>query len=90
MVPEVGAIPYVCTHIPTVVLTSINTTSQIRIHLIDSQVVKRTGGRGDVMPYEKVALKDVVWLNTNEQVHVIARYAPWNDVYMVSCTMRSP
>ena len=30
-----------------------------------------------------VALKDVVWLNTNEQVNVIARYAPWDGFYMV-------
>jgi len=28
-------------------------------------------------------LKDVVWLNTNEQVNVIARYAPWDGFYMV-------
>ena len=30
-----------------------------------------------------VALKDVVWLATNEQVNVIARYAPWDGFYMV-------
>jgi bilirubin oxidase len=32
-----------------------------------------------------VALKDVVWLNTNEQVNVIARYAPWDGFYMFHC-----
>jgi hypothetical protein len=26
----------------------------------------------------------VVWLNTNEEVNVIARYAPWDGLYMVS------
>lgn len=46
---------------------------------IDFQIVSRTGGaRGKVMPYEQVALKDVVWLNTGERVRVIARYAPWD------------
>jgi bilirubin oxidase len=28
----------------------------------------------------------VVWLNTNEEVNVIARYAPWDGLYMVSPT----
>lgn len=37
------------------------------------------------MAYEKVALKDVVWPNTNEQVTVIARYAPWDGFYMFHC-----
>jgi hypothetical protein len=26
----------------------------------------------------------VVWLNTNEEVNVIARYAPWDGLYKVS------
>jgi bilirubin oxidase len=61
-------------------------THPVHIHLIDFQVVARTGGsRGGVLPYEKVALKDVVWLNTNEQVNVIARYAPWDGFYMFHC-----
>jgi bilirubin oxidase len=34
------------------------------------------------MPYEKVALKDVMWLDTNEKIEVVARYAPWDGVYM--------
>ena len=28
----------------------------------------------------------MVWLNTNEEVNVIARYAPWDGLYMVSPT----
>ncbi|KAK3642305.1 hypothetical protein LTR56_010882 [Elasticomyces elasticus] len=55
----------------------------IHIHLIDFQVISRTGGR-PVLEYEKVALKDVVWLNTGETVRVIARYAPWDGLYMAS------
>jgi bilirubin oxidase len=58
-------------------------THPIHIHLIDFQIVSRTGSRG-VRPYEAVALKDVVWLNTNEEVNIIARYAPWDGLYMVS------
>lgn len=58
-------------------------THPIHIHLVDFQIVSRTGSRG-VRPYEKEALKDVVWLNTNEEVNVIARYAPWDGLYMVS------
>ncbi|KAH8646039.1 Cupredoxin [Tricladium varicosporioides] len=58
----------------------------IHIHLIDFQVMFRTGGanRG-VQPYEAVALKDVVWLGPNEKVIVMARYAPWDGVYMFHC-----
>lgn len=59
-------------------------THPIHIHLIDFQIVSRVGGTRPVLPYEKVALKDVVWLSTNEEVNVIARYAPWDGLYMVS------
>jgi bilirubin oxidase len=57
----------------------------IHIHLIDFQVTSRIGGRNKVMPYEAVALKDVVWLGPNEKVTVLARYAPWDGVYMFHC-----
>lgn len=50
----------------------------IHIHLIDFQVVKRSGGRGTVEPFEAVSLKDVVYLGTNERVEVVANYAPWS------------
>ncbi|KAJ9656091.1 hypothetical protein H2201_008642 [Coniosporium apollinis] len=57
----------------------------IHIHLIDFQLISRVGGRGAVQPYEAVALKDVVWLGTSETVRVIARYAPWDGLYMFHC-----
>ncbi|KAH7417369.1 Cupredoxin [Cadophora sp. MPI-SDFR-AT-0126] len=58
----------------------------IHIHLIDMQVVSRTGsGRNGVTPYEAAALKDVVYLGTNEQVDVIANFAPWSGLYMFHC-----
>ncbi|OQO12394.1 hypothetical protein B0A48_03036 [Cryoendolithus antarcticus] len=60
-------------------------THPIHIHLVDFQIVSRTGGDRPVLPYEAVALKDVVWLNTNEVVNVIARYAPWDGLYMFHC-----
>ncbi|KAF2467429.1 oxidase cueO precursor [Lindgomyces ingoldianus] len=56
----------------------------VHIHLIDMQIISRTGGRS-VLPYEKEALKDVVLLGTSETVRVIARYAPWDGVYMFHC-----
>ena len=56
----------------------------VHIHLIDFQIISRTGGR-PVLNYEKEALKDVVLLGTSETVRVIARYAPWDGVYMFHC-----
>ena len=47
--------------------------------------MSRQGGRGRVEPYERVALKDVVLLGRNEKVRVLARYAPWDGVYMFHC-----
>ncbi|XMA14428.1 hypothetical protein WAI453_007219 [Rhynchosporium graminicola] len=58
----------------------------IHIHLIDMQVVARTGsGRKGVTPYEAAALKDVVYLGRNEEVDVIANFAPWSGLYMFHC-----
>jgi len=57
----------------------------IHIHLVDLQITARRGGRGALMPYEKVALKDVMWLDVNEEIDVVARYAPWDGVYMFHC-----
>ncbi|KAF3045325.1 hypothetical protein E8E11_003189 [Didymella keratinophila] len=37
------------------------------------------------MSYEKVALKDVMWLDVNEQIDVVTRYALWDGVYMFHC-----
>jgi bilirubin oxidase len=57
----------------------------IHIHLVDFQAIYRSGGRGAVQPYEAVALKDVIWLGPSETVRVIARYAPWDGLYMFHC-----
>lgn len=56
----------------------------VHIHLVDFQILSRSGGRS-VLPYEKEALKDVVLLGKSETVRVIARYAPYDGVYMFHC-----
>ncbi|KAF3001928.1 hypothetical protein E8E13_006759 [Curvularia kusanoi] len=57
----------------------------VHIHLVDFQILSRTGGKRPVLDYEKEALKDVVLLGVNEKVTVIARYAPYDGVYMFHC-----
>jgi FtsP/CotA-like multicopper oxidase with cupredoxin domain len=62
-----------------------NASHPVHIHLVDFQVLSRTGGRNDVMPYEAAGEKDVVWIAPGESVRVVARYAPWEGVYMFHC-----
>lgn len=57
-----------------------NATHPIHIHLVDFQVLSRTGGRNAVRPYEAAGMKDVVWIAPSETVQVVARYAPWKGV----------
>ncbi|CAI6280925.1 unnamed protein product [Periconia digitata] len=57
----------------------------VHVHLVDFQVIYRKGSRDGVLPYEKEALKDVVLLGKSETVRVIARFAPWDGVYMFHC-----
>ena len=56
----------------------------VHIHLVDFQILSRDGSR-PVLNYEKESLKDVVLLGESETVTVIARYAPWDGVYMFHC-----
>lgn len=62
-----------------------NASHPVHIHLVDFQVLSRTGGRNAVMPYESAGMKDVVWVAPGEVVRVVARYAPWKGVYMFHC-----
>ena len=49
-------------------------THPIHIHLVDFEVLSRSGGeRTVVLPYEAAGLKDVVWLNKGETVRVKAQ-----------------
>lgn len=57
----------------------------VHIHLVNMQVVSRTGGSRGVLPYEAAGLKDVVLLEPGETVQVLAFYGPWNGVYMFHC-----
>ncbi|KAH7313838.1 phenol oxidase A [Stachybotrys elegans] len=57
----------------------------VHIHLIDFKVLRRTGGRNAVMPYESAGLKDVVWLGRGETLTVEAHYQPWTGAYMFHC-----
>lgn len=52
----------------------------VHIHLVDFQILSRSGGRGAVLPYEAAGFKDVVWLAPGETIRVVARYAPWPGV----------
>jgi bilirubin oxidase len=52
----------------------------VHIHLVDFQVLSRTGGRNELLPYEAAGMKDVVWISPGEIVKVVARYAPWKGV----------
>jgi bilirubin oxidase len=52
----------------------------VHIHLVDFQILSRSGGRGEVLPYEAAGMKDVVWLAPGETIRVTARYAPWPGV----------
>lgn len=61
----------------------------IHIHLVDFWVLSRENTRDDttsvVREYESAGMKDVIWLGPGEKVKVLARYAPWNGVYMFHC-----
>jgi bilirubin oxidase len=67
----------------------------LHIHLVDFQILERTAveprrngtapGRTGVTPYEAAALKDVAALGQNEEVTVLAKYAPWAGTYMFHC-----
>lgn len=57
----------------------------VHIHLVNLQVVSRTGGSRGVLPYEAAGLKDVVLLEPGETVRVLAFFGPWNGVYMFHC-----
>ncbi|KAI5779051.1 Cupredoxin [Geopyxis carbonaria] len=63
----------------------------VHIHLVDFQILSRTNratsttGRNYVSPYEAAALKDVATVGTGENVTVLAKYAPFDGVYMFHC-----
>lgn len=57
----------------------------VHIHLVNLQVVSRSGGPRGLLPYETAGLKDTVFLQPGEVVNVLAYYGPWNGLYMFHC-----
>ena len=60
----------------------------VHIHLVNLQVVSRTGGSRDVLPYESAGLKDVVLLEPGETVEVLAFYGPWVSTAAYNSSLR--
>lgn len=57
----------------------------IHVHLVDFQVIGRTGSSRAVLPYEAAGQQDVVWVGPGETVKLIARFSPWPGRYMFHC-----
>ena len=57
----------------------------VHIHLVNLQVISRSGGTRGVLPYETAGLKDTVLLEPFETVRILAYYGPWPGVYMFHC-----
>jgi FtsP/CotA-like multicopper oxidase with cupredoxin domain len=57
----------------------------VHIHLIDFQILSRTGGRrGGLRSFER-GPKDVVYVGENETVKIIAKFGPQAGRYMLHC-----
>ncbi|KAK3997774.1 bilirubin oxidase [Cladorrhinum sp. PSN332] len=57
----------------------------IHVHLVDFRVISRRKASRGVQSYERLGLKDVVWLGKCGRVLVEAHYAPWDGLYMFHC-----
>lgn len=57
----------------------------VHIHLVSLRVLSRSGGPRGLLPYETAGLKDTVFLQPGETVHVLAYFGPWNGLYMFHC-----
>ncbi|KAL7781815.1 Cupredoxin [Trichoderma afarasin] len=57
----------------------------IHVHLVDFQLISRSGGRNTIEPYEKAALKDIAVLGPEETVTIAVSFAPFSGVYMFHC-----
>jgi len=62
-----------------------NAVHPVHIHLVNLQILSRTGGSRTLMPYETAGLKDVVLLEPGETIRLLAVYGPWNGMYMFHC-----
>lgn len=57
----------------------------VHLHLVDLQIISRTGGSRGVLPYEAAGLKDIALLEPGETVRLLAHFGPWNGIYMFHC-----
>ncbi|KAF8457755.1 Cupredoxin [Terfezia claveryi] len=59
----------------------------IHVHLVDMQIISRTrnGNALPIQPYEAAGLKDIIFLNNTETIEVLAKYTPWDGLYMFHC-----
>ena len=64
--------------------TNGNGPHPVHIHGASFQVVSRTGGRGQVFPWE-AGWKDVVLVNDFETVSVLIRFDSYKGVYVMHC-----
>lgn len=65
------------------------TRTAVHIHLVDFQIIKRVAlgptGRDYLTEYERFAMKDIAAVGSEEEVHILAKYAPWDGLYMFHC-----
>lgn len=64
--------------------TNGNAPHPVHVHGASFQVVKRTGGRGVVFPWE-TGWKDTVLLEDRETVEVLIRFDAFTGVYLIHC-----
>lgn len=64
--------------------TNGNGPHPVHIHGASFQVISRTGGRGQIFPWE-AGWKDVVLVNDFETVNVLIRFDSYKGVYVMHC-----
>ncbi len=64
--------------------TNGNGPHPVHVHGVSFQIVSRTGGRGQVFPWE-AGWKDVVLVNDFETVKVLIRFDSYRGIYLIHC-----
>ena len=64
--------------------TNGNAPHPVHVHGASFQVWKRTGGRGDVFPWER-GWKDTVLLEDGETVEILIRFQAHRGIYLLHC-----
>ena len=66
------------------IATGGNGPHPVHVHGASFQVVSRTGGRGQVFPWER-GWKDTVFLNDGETITVLIRFDAYRGIYLLHC-----